>query len=471
MSDHHTLRLRRAFARAGIDLRYDRGVYRVRDDSADATILLPPSLVLEEKAVRQLLAFAAVRTPQGERGVCAACATPDFHPGAIAPVGAIVATEPDMVIPAAIGTDINCGMRLLSTGLSLAQVAPHKEALLARLSAVLLQNERNVPVHTRAFKALFDDGPLAFIDELRGHRDGLWAQVDTDRLADEVGRCIGLADFTAHSRHAPESFVQGRETLRDPCLGTPGSGNHFVELQVIDEVLDRHAAFAAGLRRDEVVVMIHSGSRDLGFHVGGRWMDRARDAWPKGVRHPESKLYALAGPLAADYLEAMGVAARYAWANRLVLAEMVRQELARLFGTEQTRLVVDVPHNVVLREHGMNIHRKGATPARAGDLALIPGSMGDASFVVRGLGHPDWLWSCSHGAGRRMRRQEARALLSTPATGPSPTTWQCVTLREERRIEEAPEAYKPIGPVIEAQEEAGLIDGVARLRPWVTFKA
>jgi tRNA-splicing ligase RtcB len=461
------LRLQRAFARSHIDVQYKDGIYTVRNEAADASILLPASLPLEEKAVRQLLAFASVKTPHGEPVACKACATPDFHPGAIAPVGAIVATPADVVIPAAIGTDINCGMRLLTTGLSLATVAVDKQALLARLKAVLLESGRNVPVRTQAFKALFDVGPWAFIDGLHG--EGLWATTDRERMVREISRCVGLESITAHSRHAPSSFVGGREVIRDPCLGTPGGGNHFVELQVVDGVLDRHAAYAAGLKAGEVVVMIHSGSRDLGFHVGNRWMDRARDAWPAGVRHPQSKLYALQGPLASEYLEAMGVAARYAWANRVVLAEMVRLEMAALFGVDRSRLVVDVPHNVVLADGGLNIHRKGATPARSGDLVLIPGSMGDCSFVARGLGHPDWLWSCSHGAGRRVRRQEMRGL--QPVQRNAAATWECVTLKEERLIEEAPHAYKPIGPVIDAQVDAKLIEPVARLRPWLTFKA
>lgn len=462
----HLIRLQRAFARSHIRLRYEQGVYHVHNDSADAAILLPASLPLEEKAVRQLLDFASVKTPEGERAACAACATPDFHPGSIAPVGSIVATAADTVIPAAIGTDINCGMRLLATGLSLGLLAPRKSLLVDRLKAVLLQNERDVPVSTRAFTALFDAGPEAFVDRLPA--EGLWASVDRQRMADEIPRSIGLASFGGSARHAPEAFVGHREAYRDPCLGTPGGGNHFVELQVIDEVLDRHAAYASGLRTGEVVVMIHSGSRDLGFHVGARWMDRARDAWPAGVRHPESKLYALRGPLAAEYLQAMGVAARYAWLNRVVLAELVRKALAQVFDGEASRLVVDVPHNVVLTEQGLNIHRKGATPARDGDLALIPGSMGDHSYVARGLGNAQWLWSCSHGAGRRMRRQELRSRAIANTGG---ATWECVTLREERLIEEAPQAYKPIGPVIDAQTEAGLIQPVARLRPWVTFKA
>jgi tRNA-splicing ligase RtcB len=154
-----------------------------------------------------------------------------------------------------------------------------------------------------------------------------------------------------------------------------------------------------------------------------RRQQQPRDAWPPGVRHPECKLYALTGPLAAEYLEAMGVAARYAWLNRVVLGEMVRNAFAEVLGSDGMRLVVDVPHNVVLHENGMNIHRKGATPAREGDFALIPGSMGDHSYIALGLGHADWLWSCSHGAGRRLRRQEmcARAVHDQQHTH-----WECI---------------------------------------------
>jgi len=460
-------RLQRAFARHGIALDYRDGVYRVRNENALATILLPAALPLEEKAVRQLLAFAGVRSPDGHAAVCKACATPDFHPGAIAPVGSVVATPHDFVIPSSIGTDINCGMRLLTTGLSLGHLAPHKDALIKRLTRSLLDNGRDVPVSTRAFVALFDDGPAAFLERLDSL--GLWAQCDRERLFAEMERCIGLAAFAGHSRHVPSAYrSDAHAVFRDPGLGTPGAGNHFVELQVVDAVLDRHAAYEAGLKAGDVVAMIHSGSRDLGFYVGQAWMDRAKQAWPAGLRHPSSGLYGLQGPLADEYLQAMGAAARYAWANRVVLAELVRKDLEALVGASQSRLVVDVPHNVVLREQGFNVHRKGATPAHAGDFALIPGSMGDASYLATGLGHAEWLWSCSHGAGRAVRRQQVRALKVAPSTQ---QPWHCVTLREERRVEEAPHAYKPIGPVIDAQEQAGLIRAAVRFRPWLTFKA
>ncbi|ERE20739.1 RtcB family protein [Pseudogulbenkiania ferrooxidans] len=458
-------RLKAALQRQGIHIERTNNIYRLRTADSEATVLLPDGLPLEEKAVKQLLGFAATRSADGHHGVCKACATPDFHPGGIAPVGAVVATDPEFVIPAAIGTDINCGLRLVSTGLQYETIAPYKDALQSRLTHVLLDNGRNLPVFSRGFAALFDAGPDAFIDLLP--REGLWAGIDRTRLLNELAACVSLDSFDSAARYAPEALVGTRELIRDPSLGTQGAGNHFVELQVVDQVLDRHTAYAAGLAKDDVVFMIHTGSRDVGFYVGKRWMDKARAAWPRQMKYPEHGLFGLSGALADEYLIAMGTAARYAWANRMALTEMVRSAIEATLGQSNSRLVVDVPHNVVLREQGLNIHRKGATPAREGELALIPGSMGDFSYVAAGLGHPDWLWSCSHGAGRSVRRQAMRRL----ATEVAPGSWQCVTLREERRIEEAPHAYKPVGPVIAAQEEAGLIQAAVRLRPWLTFKA
>ena len=365
-------RLLKAFARRGIAVTCENGVYRVRRGDASAHILLPAEFPLEAKGVAQLLDFASVGWPDRPHPVRCACATPDFHPGSLAPVGSIVATDPDVVVPAAIGTDINCGMRLITTGVRQDLLAAHESRWTAHLTRRLLNGETDAPVPSAAFRALFTDGAHAFVDALAP--EGVWAGAD-----------------------------------------------------------------------------------------------RARDAWPRGHRHPASGLYALRGGEADAFLEAMGTAARYAWLNRVVLAEWVREALEAAVGASQSRLVVDVPHNVVTREHGMNLHRKGATPAHAGQWALLPGSMGDASYLVTGLGHPGWLWSCSHGAGRAVRRQAVRRThVDDNSEAP---TWRCIALREERRLEEAPEAYKPIGPVIAAQEHAGLLRAAVKLRPWRTFKA
>lgn len=461
------LRLQKALRRQGIEVTRADGVFTLTNTEAQASVLLPQDFPLEEKAVRQLMDFASVRVPGHDGHVCKACATPDFHPGSIAPVGSVVATSEDLVIPAIPGTDIACGASLMTTGISLVEFSKKRDLVIAKLKRVLLEDGRDVPLRSKAYAALFDDGPAAFIENI--HNQGLWQRVDKNRLLSELDRCIGLNEFGGGVKHAPDALVGTREIIRDPSLGTCGSGNHFVELLTTDSVMNRHVAYENNLVPGEVVIMIHSGSRDVGFFVGSRWMDRAKAEWPKGVRHPKSGLFGLTGPLAAEYMDAMGVASRYAWANRMTLGELVRDVFAEVFQSSNSRLIVDVPHNVVFREHGMNIHRKGATPARNNDLALIPGSMGDYSYIATGLGNPDWLWSCSHGAGRSIRRQAMRAV--KPTLGGDNLEFHCVTLREERRIEEAPHAYKKIGPVIESQEEAGLLKTVAKLKPLVTFKA
>ena len=372
-----------------------------------------------------------------------------------------------MAIPQAIGTDINCGMRLLATPVALAQAEPRLAALEAQLAHLFLHGNRDVPLSSRAFAALFEQAPAHVFDELPAQ--GLWAETSTEMLRREAAVCIGLPEFGGGLAHAPEALIGGRSLIRDPALGAQGSGNHFTELQVVDKIYDKSAAYALGLREGHLAVMIHSGSRDIGFYVGSRWMDRARDAWPKGLAHPQSGLYALDGPLAAAYLNAMGVASRWAWLNRVVLGEMVRKVFRDTLACDSLTTLVDVPHNVILQEDGFNVHRKGATPARNGDLALIPGSMGDYSYLARGLGNTAWLSSCSHGAGRAVRRQVART--AKPKHGQDVgLPWRCLTLRESRRVEEAPTAYKAVGPVIEAQTEEGMITPLVRFRPWLTVK-
>ncbi|UOO89350.1 RtcB family protein [Vitreoscilla massiliensis] len=462
------LRLQKRLSRLGIHTTYDHAVYRFHraSDGAHAQLLLPEALPLEEKAVLQLLDFAAVHLPEHPGKVLSARATPDFHPGSIAPVGSIVATSADMVIPAAIGTDINCGMRLIATGLQMKQLLPHVASLKQVLKALLLEDQRDLPVTPQAMWALFDQGLDAWLAALPAA--GLWQHADRARMQAELAHILDADKIQADSRYAPEAFFEQRAILRPASLGTVGSGNHFVEIQVVDEILQRHWAYASGLKLGEVVIMVHTGSRDVGFYVGQRWQDKAKAAWPATEKYPTSGLFALAGSSAAEYLLAMGGAARYAWANRISITELVRAGLRQVLGSDHSRVVVDVSHNVVLQEQGMNIHRKGATPAHAGKLALIPGSMGDYSFVVAGLGHPDWLWSCSHGAGRSVRRQAMRQHNASEHNG---LPFECITLKPERLREEAPQAYKAVKPVIAAQQAAGLLEPVARLKPWFTFKA
>ena len=171
-------RLQKRLSRLGIHTSYTNNVYRFTraHDGAAAQLLLPESLPLEEKAVLQLLDFAVVRLPQHAGKVCGACATPDFHPGSTAPVGSVVATTANMVIPAAIGTDINCGMRLITTGMQLQEILPRQQELKQVLKTLLLEDKRDLPVTPQSMRALFDQGLAAWIQALP--ELGLWQHVN-----------------------------------------------------------------------------------------------------------------------------------------------------------------------------------------------------------------------------------------------------------------------------------------------------
>jgi tRNA-splicing ligase RtcB len=465
-------RIFKALMRQGLLVDGDGDVYRVRrrDDPSGlaAEVLLPRGFPLEGKALQQLMNFASVSHPAGG-AVCKACATPDIHPGDEVPVGAVVCTTPDLVIPQAIGTDINCGMRLHVADLDLAEFEAKRAQLVAALRGDLLLGSRDLPMSGRSMSSIFASGALGWVEATRHDPLGLLAKSDFGQLEDELGRVHELGSGNGDVLEAPPGLVVAPDdVIRDPNLATVGGGNHFVEFQVVDDVADRRRAFEWGIRVGQVAIMIHTGSRGVGVHVGRHWADRARTLWPSTTRYPESKIFALYGTEAHAYMRAMHTAANYAFVNRLLIAEMVRLRMRELFGDLALPLVYDVPHNVVFREGGLNVHRKGATPAHAGQPVLIPGSMGHPSFVLEGLGCERFAASASHGAGRAIDRfsmgRRDPAALGLDGV-------HCVTLREERLIEEAPAAYKEIGPVVDVQVEAGIATPVARLRPLMTFKA
>lgn len=436
-------------------------------------LLLPDSFAIEDKAILQLMDFAKVAHPHGGEVKCA-CATPDFHTGNPIPVGSVIVTSHDMVVPQAIGTDINCGMRLHKLGLNYEQFMAQKAKWTALVRGDLLEGTRNIPTRPMAMTALFDSGLGDFWTQVQQQDPvGLFAGADFEQLRRELAGLHPSSFARGSADYAPEALQdRSRNILRDPGLGSLGGGNHFVEIQVVTELVDRQACFAQGLSVGQVVMMIHTGSRDVGFYVGRRWMDKAKALWPLGIKHPESKIFALLGDMADEYLLAMHSAAHYADANRALIAEMVRQRTRQVFGAGiEAPLIVDVPHNIVLREEDGNVHRKGATPAYAGQPLLIPGSMGHDSYLLTGLGNQRWLRSASHGAGRSMSRSEVvfkakkdKAFLGLQGV-------ECITTKEERMIEEAPGAYKEIGQVIQSQVEEGTVSVMARFSPILTFKA
>jgi len=465
-------RIIRALARQGLQISQQGPIYRVRrhetaKDVPTAEVLLPEGFPLQAKALAQLTRFAGVQHPGGGR-VCRACATPDFHPGALVPVGSVVASS-ELVIPQAIGTDINCGMRLHVADVTVDRFLAHKAELVERLRGDLLLGTRDLPATPRAMRHMFNAGAPGWIEAARDRALGLMQRAELDQLELELDRIYGGGFADGDARWAPDDRLDpDRDVIRDDALGTIGGGNHFVEIQVVDRIEDATTAWQWGVRPGQLAFMIHTGSRSVGVAVGTRWSERARDRWPEGVAWPE--VFSLTGDDAIEYVQAMNTAANYATVNRLVIAEMVRQRMRDVLGDIEAPLVFDVPHNIVLREDELFVHRKGATPAHRDQPVLIPGSMGHLSYLMAGCGNERFLHSCSHGAGRASTRF-AMTRKGRPKRDLGLDGVECITLHEERLLEEAPAAYKDIGPVIDIQVEQSLVRPVAVLRPLLTFKA
>ncbi|HXG77072.1 MAG TPA: RtcB family protein [Gaiellaceae bacterium] len=410
--------------------------------------------------------------------VGAAIAMPDIHQGYGFPVGGVAATElPDGVVsPGGVGYDINCGVRLLALPLTEAELGGRREALVHEISRAVpagAGKHGRLGLRGAALGEVLREGPRA----LPGVRPE-----DVERTESE-GRLEG-ADPAAVSERARE---RGRDQL-----GTMGSGNHFVEVQAVDEIVDARTAEVFGLALGQVTVLIHSGSRGLGHQVCTdyvRLMDGRLASYRIHLPDRQLACAPASSPEGRRYLGAMAAAANFAWANRQAIADRVREAVRRVLGeqaAESTRQVYDVAHNVAkVEEHGgraVCVHRKGATRAfpagspeipaayrEVGQPVFIPGSMGTASFVL--AGEPASLersfGTTCHGAGRRLSRTAARKRIGG-AELRRQLEAQGIVVRcpsPKGLAEEAPFAYKDVDRVVRVVERAGLARRVARLRP------
>ncbi|MBW4507367.1 MAG: RtcB family protein [Scytonematopsis contorta HA4267-MV1] len=476
-------RLLRALSREGLDVAYNNKIYSVRlssnlntnSDAPIAEVLLPEGFPLEAKALKQLANLASVRHPAGGH-TCRACATPDFHPGdAGVAIGSVVETEA-MVIPAAVGSDINCGMRLHVADLTVEQFQSKRNQFVELMKGDYFFGTRDVTMTSSAMRGLFQHGVLGWLDAMLNTPTGSVIKSNLSQITREAERIFLDGSMNGDWKLAPEELVPNDGLVRDGGLGTIGGGNHFVEVQRVDKVENRTLAHAWGIKEGQLAFMIHSGSRNVGKYIGGMWRFRAKAAWTPGVKYPDSHIFPLSlhydPELVADYLQSEATAANYGFINRLLLAELLRLRLRQVFGDIEAPLVYDLPHNITLPlKKNSWVTRKGACPAHYGQPVIIPGSMGAYSYLCVGRGNQHFCSSASHGAGRQRSRFDlSRRGASQSEEELGLTGVDCITLRSERRIEEAPAAYKPIESVINVQVEAGMIDIVARLSPILTFK-
>lgn len=357
---------------------------------------------------------------------------PDVHWGMGATVGSVIATR-GAIVPAAVGVDIGCGMAAVRLSLTANELPDN-------LHAVRSAIESAVP-HGRT-----DNGGI--------NDRGAWGEPPED--APQPYSILRARIIVKHPKLT-------RAAMRAPHhLGTLGTGNHFIEI-CLDET-------------DRLWIMLHSGSRGIGNAIGSYFIERAKEHMRRWfVTLPDADLAYLPEKTQDfdDYIEAVGWAQEFAAENRRQMLSATMRALAGALGRPDVvwqEEAVNCHHNYVARENhfGQNalVTRKGAVRARAGDLGIIPGSMGARSYIVRGKGNPESFCSCSHGAGRAMSRAEAKRRFTLADHEAATAGVEC--RKDEGVLDETPGAYKPIDAVMAAQTD--LVEVVHMLRQVVCVK-
>ncbi|MGC9395678.1 MAG: RtcB family protein [Anaerolineae bacterium] len=420
-----------------------------------------------------------------------AMAMPDMHQGYGFPIGGVAAFRYDggIISPGGVGYDINCGVRMLASQIDYAVLEPHLKNLIATI-------DRNCPSGVGGKGAVQLSGK-ALDDVLE--RGAEWALSNGYAQDDDLERTESRGRIASAQAGAvpPRAKERGR-----PQLGSLGSGNHFLEIDVVDEIYDAEVADVMGLSRNRVVVQIHCGSRGLGHEVCGQYIRKLQDAPRRyGIDIPDREL--VAAPVDSregrDYLAAMAAAANYAFTNRQVLAHFVRRSfehaLAGKVKNWHLHQVYDVTHNIAkVEEHSVGsqrlrliVHRKGATRAfpprhpelsavyrEVGQPVLVPGSMGTASYVLVGTASAmdHTFGSTCHGAGRTMSRTAARKRARGEQVRADLSQDGIVVRTRSFKglAEEAPYAYKDVSIVVDSVVGAGLARKVARVRPVAVIK-
>jgi tRNA-splicing ligase RtcB len=407
---------------------------------------------------------------------------PDGHQGYGFPIGGVAAFDPDegVISPGGVGYDINCGVRLLRTGFTAADVWSRRKELLDEIFKEVpagLGKDGAVKLSLGVLKDALSRGAEWAVAQGYG-----WAE-DLDRT--EEGGRMKEADASRISTRALERGL--------PQLGTLGSGNHFLEIQKVERIFDPVAARAFGLEGEgQVLVMIHCGSRGLGHQVASDYI-QAMENLIGFVGLPDRELVCapISSPLGREYYRSMAAAVNFAFANRQMIAHGVRAVFKRVLGTDRgMRQIYDVCHNVAKieshvvngRERRLCVHRKGATrsfgpgrpevPAayrKVGQPVIIPGSMGTASYLLAGTAEAEDLsfGSTAHGAGRLLSRQESlrrfRGEKIREDLGRRGIELRATSLRGV--AEESSASYKDVDEVVGVSDRVGLGRLVARLLP------
>ncbi len=419
-------------------------------------------------------------------------AMPDIHWGYGFPIGGVAATDPDsggVISPGGVGYDINCGVRLLRTEIPAEEARRKMDKLLPALFNRIpsgVGSKSEIRLKGKDEERLLERGSRWAVEA------GFGREGDVD--CTEEGGCLSGADPAAVS---PRARQRGSSQL-----GTLGSGNHFLEVQYVEEIYEPESAKFFGLKPGLVTIMIHCGSRGFGHQVCEDYLKVMGQAVQEfGIKLPDRQLACapVGSKAGKKYFAAMACAANYAWANRQVIMDRVRKVFREVFGKSEEELkmdlVYDVAHNIAKferhrvggEEKTVCVHRKGATRAfppghpdlperyrAAGQPVIIPGDMGSCSYVLAGTEQAmveTWGSTC-HGAGRVMSRHAAlKAGRGRDLVGELKALGIAVQAKSLRTLgEEAPLAYKDVSAVVEVVHNSGISRRVAKLKPLGVIK-
>jgi tRNA-splicing ligase RtcB len=462
-------------------------VKRSNEMVVDADIFISDRINLEPDALRQLCDAASL--PPAKRVL----ATADIHVGFGVPIGCVLGLK-DAIMPAAVGYDINCGMRLLSTPFSKGQIDTAAIAQSIARDVPLGEGRENLNLDRACLEAVAQQGVEAIPTLARRLNHRAWEAFDPDEFSEDLNRIEDNGSMPGEMSTIPKKAIEKGANQ----LGTLGGGNHFIEIQYVQQVFDDGLAKQFGLSKNQIVVMIHSGSRRFGYEIADYYMNVAASLPGMASRQKMLSFITSDNRCCADYIKAMAAAANFAYTNRQIMALLVRRCFNRMFGPVRLELIYDVTHNMAkLEEHDAGrlwVHRKGATRAfgpdrmtgtafaATGQPIITPGSMGTASYLMVGTGNSnESLCSVNHGAGRVMSRSAALGksrrgkIISAPAITDdrfkrSMAGINLITPNKRKVKEEAPDAYKDIDEVVRIVVERGWARKVARMCPLAVLK-
>ncbi len=446
-------------------------------------IFISDKLIIEDDALKQVANVAYLP------GILKySIGLADMHVGYGFPIGGVAAFDLDsgIISPGGVGYDINCSVRILKTNLT-------KKDILKKQKEIVEALYRKIPsgvgkgskfqITKQELNKILEGGARYIVEKLS-------LGVKEDYLHTEEEGCMKDANASKVSERAIKRGI-GQ-------LGTLGAGNHFLEVQYVDEIFDEKIAKILGLEKDQVTIMIHCGSRGLGHQIASDYIKLMEDEYPNTVKSlPDRELInaPIKSKLGRDYYEAMACAVNFAFANKQLITHWVREEMKYLFPNIKIDVIYDVCHNIAkFEEHVINgkkkivcIHRKGATrsfgPGRKeipeayreiGQPVIIPGSMGTASYLLIGTSVAEELTfgSTVHGAGRvqsrssalrTLRGEEIKEELNKKGIEVKAGSWKSLA-------EEAPQAYKDIDEVVKVVDELGISKKIVRLKPMVVVK-